>query len=174
MSDVGASYRGPSGIARDSEWMTNEDVDHKADTVLTIEDVKFYKSLKFGPRSEERKLSIKFKERKRELVLNSTNRKTAALLFGPDTTDWIGRKIALWVEQDVRRPDNTRGPAVRFRAKRLPQDAGSTNAAKAATVPAKPESVEPVAGQAEHDPIDAEFERHAEHQARVESDDGIA
>lgn len=115
----GTSYRGPSGIARDSDWLTNEDIPHKGDTILTIEDVKFYKNLKFGPRTEERKLSLKFKERKRELVLNSTNRKTVALLFGPDTTDWIGRKLALWVEQDVRRPDNTRGPAVRFRAKRV-------------------------------------------------------
>ena len=127
MSDVGNSYRGPCGIARDSDFLTNEDVSHTTDTVLTIEDVKFYKSLKFGPRTEERKLSLKFKERKRELVLNATNRKTVALLFGADTTDWIGRKVALWVEKDVRRPDNTRGPAVRFRAKRM-------DAAKAAPV----------------------------------------
>ena len=32
-----------------------------------------------------------------------------------------GKRVLLYVEQDVRRPDGTRGPAVRIRAKRVDQ-----------------------------------------------------
>ncbi len=177
-NDNAVEYTGSTGAMRDSLWLTNEDIPHDADTIVTIEKVNLRRAYKFkGGSSKAAKdtFSLVFKGKKRELRVNATIRKTLNALTGSTVASaWKGMTIALFVQQDVGRPDGTIGPAVRVRAKRLPQAAGSTNAAKAATVPAKPESVEPVAGQAEHDPIDAEFERHAEHQARLESDDGIA
>ena len=114
----GEQYRGPSGVARDSQWLTNEDLPGERDVVVEIESVTLYKDVTFqAGRTKAKVLSIKFKGKERELALNATNRKVLALLFGTATADWYGQRIALYVEQDVRRPDGSRGPAVRIRAK---------------------------------------------------------
>lgn len=120
---AGQDYKGPSGIARDSNWLTNEDIPHDRDTVVTIESVVLRRNLKMqGGRPKDVALSLKFVGKGRELMLNATNRKTLAALFSSnECAQWYQRKIALYVEQDVRRPDGTRGPAVRIRAKRIEQ-----------------------------------------------------
>lgn len=120
---AGQDYKGPSGIARDSNWLTNEDIPHDRDTVVTIESVVLRRNLKMqGGRPKDVALSLKFVGKGRELMLNATNRKTLAALFNSnECAQWYQRKIALYVEQDVRRPDGTRGPAVRIRAKRIEQ-----------------------------------------------------
>ncbi|MBK8100547.1 MAG: hypothetical protein IPK26_25935 [Planctomycetes bacterium] len=119
----GTDYKGPSGIARDSNWLTNEDIPHDRDTVVTIESVKLRRNLTMqGGRPKAVALSLTFVGKSRELMLNATNRKTLAALFESNACDaWYGKRIALYVEQDVRRPDGTRGPAVRIRAKRIEQ-----------------------------------------------------
>lgn len=142
MSDTppGEPYRGPPGIARDSVWLTNEDLPHDRDTVAVIEAILLRKKLTFqGGRDKANGLSAKFQGKQRELLLNATNRKVLAALYGPNTGDWYGRTIALFVEQDVRRPDGTRGPAVRIRPKRFELPVGG----KAAPVPATTEPDEP-------------------------------
>lgn len=126
-SDIprGEVYKGPPGIARDSLWLTNEDIPHDRDTVVTIESILLRRKLTFqGGRDKAVGLSAKFVGKQRELLLNATNRKTLAALYGPNTGDWFGRQVALYVEQDVRRPDGSRGPAVRIRAKRFELPAG--------------------------------------------------
>lgn len=129
MSDTppGEPYKGPPGIARDSTWLTNEDIPHDRDTVAVIEAVLIRKNLKFqGGRDKPVGLSIKFVGKQRELLLNATNRKVLAALYGAHTGDWFGRSVALFVEQDVRRPDGTRGPAVRIQPKRFETPVGKT------------------------------------------------
>lgn len=129
----GVDYRGPSGIARDSLWLTNEDVPHDRDTVVQIEAVVLRKGVKFqGGRTKANNLSLRFVGKSRELALNATNRKTLAALFqSNNTAEWFGKRIALYVEQGVRRPDGTTGPAVRIRAKRI-VDAAPVDATDAA------------------------------------------
>jgi len=120
----GQDYKGPSGIARDSNWLTNEDIPHEHDTPVTIESVILRRNVKFqGGRTKAVSLALKFVGKTRELALNATNRKMLAALFGTNTEGWFGKRVALFVEQDVRRPDGTTGPAVRIRAKRIDQDA---------------------------------------------------
>lgn len=123
MTDIpaGSDYRGPSGIARDSTWLTNEDLPHDRDTIVTIEKVVLRSNLKMqGGRPKERALSLRFVGKERELLLNATNRKTLQQLFGTNQCgEWFGKKVALFVEQGVRRPDGTHGPAVRIRARRI-------------------------------------------------------
>ena len=121
----GRPYEGPSGIARDSVWLTNEDVPHDRDTVLTIERVNRRDNVKFqGGRTKPVVLSLEFKETKRrELGLNATNRKTLTRLFGSSRcADWVGKRIALFVQPDVSSPQGL-VPAIRIRAKLPPQDA---------------------------------------------------
>lgn len=128
---VGEVYKGPPGIARDSTWLTNEDLPHDRDTVVTIEAILIRRKLKFqGGRDKAVGLSAKFKGKQRELLLNAGHRKVLALLYGPNTGDWFGRDVALFVEQDVRRPDGTTGPAVRIRAKRFETPVGAPAATK--------------------------------------------
>lgn len=120
---AGDIYKGPSGIARESNWLTNEDIPHDRDTVVTIENVIIRRNLAMqGGRPKNIALSLKFVGKSRELMLNATNRKTLAALFeSNECAQWFGKRIALFVEQDIRRPDGTRGPAVRIRAKRIEQ-----------------------------------------------------
>lgn len=119
----GDIYKGPSGIARESNWLTNEDIPHDRDTVVTIETVIIRRNVQMqGGRPKNIALSLKFVGKARELMLNATNRKTLAALFESNQCEaWFGKKVALFVEQDIRRPDGTRGPAVRIRAKRIEQ-----------------------------------------------------
>ncbi len=123
MKDVpqGTPYKGPSGIARESTWLTNEDIPHDKDTPVQIEAVVRRDNLTMDQgRTKPIALSLRFTGRKRELLLNATNRKTLAALFNSNNTAaWFGQWVALFVEQDVRKPDGTRGPAVRIRAKRI-------------------------------------------------------
>ncbi len=133
-SDVpnGEVYRGPCGIGRDSPWLTNEDLPHDRDVTAQIEKVLLRRNLSMqGGREKRVAVSLAFVGKDRELMLNATNRKVLAALFGANTGEWFGKKVALYVEQDVRRPDGTRGPAVRIRAKRLPQDGPAPKPAEA-------------------------------------------
>lgn len=119
----GDIYKGPSGIARESTWLTSEDLPHDRDTIATIESVIRRNNVAMqGGRTKPVALSLRFVGRVRELMLNATNRKTLAALFESNQCEaWFGKRVALFVEQDVRRPDGTRGPAVRIRAKRIEQ-----------------------------------------------------
>ena len=121
----GKEYGGPSGIARESTWLTNEDLAHDRDSLVEIASVIHYQNLKMqGGREKRNALALRFVGKSRELLLNATNRKTLASLFGTNQcAEWYGKRVLLFVEQDVRRPDGTRGPAVRIRAKRVEQAA---------------------------------------------------
>ena len=133
----GEVYKGPPGIARDSIWLTNEDIPHDRDTVVTIESIIVRRKVKFqGGREKPVALSAKFKGKSRELLLNAGHRKILIGLFGPTAGDWFNRDVALYVEQDVRRADGSTGPAVRIRAKRVEQDKPA--AAPVATTPREP------------------------------------
>ena len=122
MPDVpeGITYRGPMGIARDSLWLTSEDLPHDRDVGVTIESVQRRDKVKFQQgREKPVTLALRFVGRERELLLNATHRKTLRLLYGEGSEVLFGKKILLFVEQNVRRPDGTSGPAVRIRAKRF-------------------------------------------------------
>lgn len=131
---TGKEYRGPTGVARDSIWLTNEDLPHDKDVVLTIEKVMRYRNVKFqGGRTKDNVVALRFNETQRELGLNATNRKRLAKLFDSnDAGAYYGQRITLYVEQNVRYPDGTNGPAVRIRPQlpeqdhELPEDQGST------------------------------------------------
>lgn len=123
----GKVYEGPSGVARDSVWLTNEDLPHDRDTTLKIEAVVRRDNVKFqGGRAKPIMLSLRFEKVRRELGLNATNRKVLNALFGSRCKDWVGHKVTLFVQQDVGYPNGTTGPAVRIRARRVDQSAATT------------------------------------------------
>jgi hypothetical protein len=112
----GEVYKGPCGIGRDSPWLTSEDLPHDKDVTVVIESVRVRRNVEMqGGRPKKVALSLKFAGKERELMLNATNRKAVSALYGANTGEWFGKRVILHVEQDVRRPDGTRGPAVRIR-----------------------------------------------------------
>lgn len=118
-------WDGPSGIARDSVWLTNEDLPHDKDTVLTIEQVNRRDNVKFQTgKAKPIMLSLQFKGVKRELGLNATNRKVMARLFSSKCSNWVGKRIALFVQM-VNSPQGE-VPAVRIRAREMPQEGPAT------------------------------------------------
>ncbi len=113
---AGEVYKGASGVARDSVWLTSEDLPHDRDVVVTVEKVTLRRNLTMqGGRPKAVMLSLKFVGKDRELGLNATNRKAVVAMYGSLCAEWFGKRVTLFVEQDVRRPDGTRGPAVRIR-----------------------------------------------------------
>jgi len=123
MSDVPTpqEYLGPSGIIRNSVWLTNEDIDHDKDTLVTIETVHIRKDVKFAEgRKRDVAVSLKFAGKKRELLVNATIKKVLDGLAGSTKcADWKGMQVLLYVVDGVRRGDGTTGKAVRVRAKRV-------------------------------------------------------
>ena len=65
---------------------------------MTIKDVKM-KKIANGRGSEEEKPVVSFVERDKLLVLNKTNARAIAGLYGPETDDWKGNRIALTGEK---------------------------------------------------------------------------
>ena len=47
----------------------------------------------------QKKYSVAFEESDKQLILNVTNAKTIANLYGDDTRDWIGKRIKLFAQQ---------------------------------------------------------------------------
>lgn len=113
-------------MAKDSRWLCAEDLlaRNTREVQVEIEKVLRRDNLTMQEGRKMRvALSLKFKGKQKELLLNATNRKTLGQLFTNDCGEWYGKRIALFVQDNVRYPDGTRGPALRIRARRLSQAA---------------------------------------------------
>jgi len=97
---VGKAYEGPSGIGRDSTWLTADDLVEGRDVEVTIEKVILYPKVTFqGGRVRTNMLGLKFAGKERVLGLNATNRKVLNKTAGNITKGWIGQKIVLFVTE---------------------------------------------------------------------------
>jgi hypothetical protein len=96
------TYRGPSGVMRNSPWLTGEDIPNNMVVPVTIEAVYFRPEVRFKPDSEpEPVYSLKLRDKKKELRINNTTRKTLNEMFGPDTASWVGQSIGLRTVQQM-------------------------------------------------------------------------
>lgn len=120
--DAGEVYKGPCGVLKDTNWLTAETLPTDRDTIVEIEAVLRRKTVRFksGGRDETKNSygSLRFRGKEKELGLNATNLRVLAALFGPDTTNWFGKKVALYVDDHVQAFGQIVS-AVRIRAKRL-------------------------------------------------------
>ena len=96
----GKPYEGPSGIGRDSHWLTSEDLVEGSDVNVTIEAVILYPEVKFmGGRARQNYLGLKFAGKERVLGLNATNRKALGKMFGNIAKGWKGQSVTLYVTE---------------------------------------------------------------------------
>jgi hypothetical protein len=61
---------------------------------LTMKDVKV-KTIANGRGGDQENPVLSFKERDKLLVLNKTNARTIAALYGPETSEWAGKRITI-------------------------------------------------------------------------------
>ncbi len=66
------------------------------DVALTIAAVSIDELPLAGKQEKQKRPIIRFAETEKKLVLNKTNARTLAKLLGTQTTDWIGKRIALY------------------------------------------------------------------------------
>jgi hypothetical protein len=100
---AGSSYSGPAGIARDSPWLTAEDLPDGKDVVVEVADVQLYPEVTYqGGRTKKNQLALVFRGKERQLGLNATNRKVLAALYGNLCGGWVGKRITLYVDPHVR------------------------------------------------------------------------
>lgn len=50
-------------------------------------------------RGEENKCVLSFNETDKSMILNKTNAKELAKLFGPETDEWVGKRVQLYTER---------------------------------------------------------------------------
>ena len=90
-------------MKKDSPWLSAEDLIGLGDVAAVIEKVYRHQDVEFdGGRKEKVVYSIEFKGKKKQLVLNSTNRKTLVVLFGVNVKDWSGKPVKLYVDSNVK------------------------------------------------------------------------
>jgi len=95
---VGVEYSGPSGVGRDSPWLTSEDLVEGTDAKVKIARVIKYPEVKFQDGKVRKDLiGLEFVGKTRVLGLNSTNRKIMNAMFTNITKSWKGQEIALYV-----------------------------------------------------------------------------
>lgn len=99
--EAGEIYKGPCGILKDSNWLSAETLPADRDTVVQIEAVVRRKEVKFKNETKRSYGSLRFKGKDKELGLNATHIKVLKALFGPDTTNWFGQWVALYIDPDV-------------------------------------------------------------------------
>ena len=85
----------------DTPWLASEDLLGKGDVEATISSVFFHTGAKFDEGREEDVYTLSFEGKTKQLVMNATNRRALVAKFGPDTKEWRGKKIKLYVKHGI-------------------------------------------------------------------------
>lgn len=83
----------------DSPWLAAEDILGLPPLSVKIKEVFFNKNVKFDKGRTEDRYSLAFEGKKKELLVNSTNRKRLVNMFGPESKEWAGKTIKLYTEK---------------------------------------------------------------------------
>lgn len=111
-----------------SNYLKSSDFSEEEDTIYTIKELKS-QTLGQGKDAED-KYVMYFDEVTKGMVLNKTNAKVIATLYGDDTDDWEGKKIALYLTEVEFNGETMLGIRVR---KRTPKIKSESKAAAVST-----------------------------------------
>jgi hypothetical protein len=102
-----------------SKWLAAEDAED-ADLIVTIADVT-QETMKSNGGKDERKLCLTFEEKGiKPMICNKTNAGTISKIYGDETDDWIGKKIAVYATEVQFGTEIMMGLRVRLKAPRSP------------------------------------------------------
>jgi len=77
-----------------SRWLTGDEIeDPRTVTISEVELVEF--DSRERPGQKDRKVALHFKGEEKGMVCNTGMRKIVMGFYGPDTNDWIGKKIRI-------------------------------------------------------------------------------
>lgn len=98
-------------MRKESPWLASEDLmDLDRDVEVEIEGVYKHKGATFDDGRKEDVFALKFKGKQKQLVLNATNRRKLVSLFNTTKVqEWIGKKISLYVDYNVRKIGGRKG-----------------------------------------------------------------
>jgi len=91
-----------AAIKGDCPWLASEDILEAGDVVVTVEACYAVQGAEFEGGRKEDVYTLGFVGKKKQLVLNSINRKTLVKLYGTNVSEWKGKPITLWVDRNVR------------------------------------------------------------------------
>ncbi len=96
-------FTGTTAQMKKSPWLASEDLAGLSSPELVIDGVYRNTDVEMeGGRKEKELFSIAFKGASKQMILNATNRRALSRSFGADTKKWIGQKVKLYVQDNVK------------------------------------------------------------------------
>lgn len=91
-----------SEMKPDSPWLASEDILDVGDVEVTIKACHRHKDVAFDKgRKSPVVYSVEFEGKRKQLVLNSTNRQKIVEHYGGNVKEWSGKTIVLYVDHEV-------------------------------------------------------------------------
>ncbi len=96
-------FTGTTAQMKKSPWLASEDLAGLSSPELVIDGVYRNTDVEMeGGRKEKELFSIAFKGASKQMILNATNRRALSTSFGADTRQWIGKRVKLYVQDNVK------------------------------------------------------------------------
>lgn len=93
-----SEFTGRSSVMRaETPWLASEDILELGDVEVVIKACYFHKQAEFEDGRKEDVYALAFEGKKKQLVLNATNRRRLVSLYGVEASRWKGKKITLHV-----------------------------------------------------------------------------
>lgn len=86
-------------LKKPSPWLASEDLLGRGDVPVVIDRCFRHSNVAFEDGRKETVYALSFVGKKKQLILNATNRKRLTLMFGPHVKDWSGQEVVLYIEQ---------------------------------------------------------------------------
>ena len=101
-------FTGTTAQMKTSPWLASEDLLGLPSPEMEIASVVRNNDVPMdGGRKEKELFSIAFKGASKQLILNATNRRTLSQAYGASTKNWIGKRVAIYVQEDVKMAGKT-------------------------------------------------------------------
>jgi hypothetical protein len=114
-----------SQMKPDAKWLASEDFIGLGEVEFEIAQI-FVNSNEIMQDGKKKDFfSIAFVKTNKQLVLNSTNRKTLSSAFGAKVEKWIGQKVRLFAQDGVKAIGGGVTTGLRIKADRIARDAPS-------------------------------------------------
>lgn len=82
-------------MKKPTPWLASEDIIGLTPVKCKVKKCWLHKGAEFDGGRKEDVYALEFEGKKKQLVLNSTNRRTMVSMFGVKVTDWAGKEIEL-------------------------------------------------------------------------------
>jgi hypothetical protein len=93
-----------SQMKLDNKFLASEDFLGLGEIELVISGIYQHTDEVMQDGKKKNFFSVGFNDKPKRMILNVTNRKALAMAFGADVKKWIGQKVIIYVQDNVRNP----------------------------------------------------------------------